>query len=329
MRFAFLRRFGLVGSLSALATTAALAAATACSTSNGNGGVPDPTAAPDSPDASLAHDAPTSTTGDSSTTAPDGATTKDAGADVEQPLTVATEVEPNGGTPATAVGTMVLPGTMNGKIDPANDVDIFTIQLAPGEFWDWTATPTTADLAPHVIVFDTAGGQNPNVVGFAAAGAPAKLQHFVLSTGTFVVGVRDARNVPTATGKGGPTYGYALTGKRATPQPIAVAFPVKKTGKLASIGAVDLYTFTGTNGQGFDVFVRGATPASTIDSRLSIFDIPAKVTIGINDDDTTTADTRDTRLGGATAAPSTYMIVVENEGTNAADLSYEIELKLR
>jgi hypothetical protein len=325
MRSAFLRRFGLVGSVSALATTAALAAATACSTSNGNGGVADPTTAPDS---STPTDAPTSTTEDSSTV-PDGATTKDAAADVEQPLTIATEVEPNGGTPATAVGTMVLPGTMNGKIDPANDVDIFSIQLSPGEFWDWTATPTTADLAPHVIVFDTAGGQNPNVVGFGAAGAPATLQHFVLSTGTFVVGVRDARNVPTATGKGGPTYGYALTGKRATPAPIAVSFPVKKTGKLASIGAVDLYTFTGTNGQGFDVFVRGATPASTIDSRLSIFDIPAKITIGINDDDTTTADTRDTKLGGATAAPSTYMIVVENEGTNAADLSYEIELKLR
>lgn len=325
MRSAFLRRFGLVGSLSALATTAALAAATACSTSNGNGGVTDPTTVPDS---STPTDAPTSTVEDSSTT-PDGATTKDAGTDVEQPLTVATEVEPNNGTPATAVGTMVLPGTMNGKIDPANDVDIFSIQLAPGEFWDWTATPTTADLAPHVIVFDTLGGQNPNVVGFGAAGAPATLQHFVLSTGTFVVGVRDARNVPTATGKGGPTYGYALTGKRKTPAPIAVSFPVKKTGKLASIGAVDLYTFTGTNGQGFDVFVRGATPASTIDSRLSIFDIPAKVTIGINDDDVTTADTRDTKLGGATAAPSTYMIVVENEGTNAADLSYEIELKLR
>ena len=325
MRSAFLRRFGLFGSFSALATTAAFAAATACSTSNGSGGVPDPTAAPDS---STSSDAPISTTEDSSTPL-DGATAKDAGVDAEQPLTVATEVEPNGGTPATAVGTMVLPGTMNGKIDPANDVDIFSIQLAPGEFWSWTATPTTADLAPHVIVFDTAGGQNPNVVGFGAAGAPATLQHFVLSTGTFVVGVRDARNVPTATGKGGPTYGYALTGKRATPAPIAVSFPVKKTGKLAGIGAVDLYTFTGTNGQGFDVFVRGATPASTIDSRLSIFDIPAKVTIGTNDDDTTTADTRDTKLGGATAAPSTYMIVVENEWKDATDLSYEIELKLR
>lgn len=302
--------------------------AAACSSSTNEAAVPDPSSGGD---AATTSDAPTSTTQDGSSSQ-DGATAQDGGADVEQPLTVATEVEPNGGQPATAVGTMVLPGTMNGKIDPANDVDIFSIQLSPGDFWDWTATPTTADLAPHVIIFDTdAAGKNPNVVGFAAAGAPAKLQHFVLSTGTFVVGMRDARNVPTASGKGGPTYGYALTGKRATPQPIAVTFPVIKTGKLASVGSVDLYTFTGTNGQGFDVFVRApsADAASTIDSRLSIFDIPAKNVIGTNDDDTSTPDTRDTKLGSATAAPSTYMVIVENEGTDPTDLSYEIEFKLR
>jgi hypothetical protein len=303
--------------------------AAACSSSTNDAAIPGPSPAGD--DAATASDAPASSTPDGSSSQ-DGAAAQDAGADVEQPLTVATEVEPNGGTPATAVGTMVLPGTMNGKIDPANDVDIFSIQLAPGDFWDWTATPTTADLAPHVIIFDTnAAGMNPNVVGFAAAGAPAKVQHFVLSTGTFVVGMRDARNVPTASGKGGPTYGYALTGKRKTPQPIAVTFPVIKTGKLASVGSVDLYTFTGTNGKGFDVAVRApsADAASTIDSRLSIFDITAKNVIGTNDDDTSTPDTRDTKLGGATPAPSTYMVIVENEGTDATDLSYEIEFSLR
>jgi hypothetical protein len=308
----------------------ALAAVAACSTTNGAAPNPTPGAGGEGSDASTSSDAPISTQDGSSSN--DGSSTSDAGADVEQPLTVSNESEPNGGQPATAVNPMVLPGTMNGKIDPANDVDIFSIQLAPGDFWDWTATPTSADLAPHVIVFDTdSAGKNPNVAGFAAAGAVAKVQHFVLSTGTFVVGVRDARNVPTPTGRGGPTYGYALTGKRATPAPIAVTFPVTKQGKLASVGSVDLYTFTGTNGKGFDVFVRApsANAASTIDSRLSIFDIPAKNVIGTNDDDTSTGDTRDTKLGGATAAPSTYMVIVENEGTDGTDLSYEIEFKLR
>jgi hypothetical protein len=320
-------RLGYALWLGSFGSFSAFGALGACSTSNGSASVsPQPATGDDGGTATT--DAPTSTTQDSSS-AQDGSST-DAGADVEQPLTIANEVEPNGGTPVTAVNAMVLPGTMNGKIDPANDVDIFSIQLAPGDFWEWTATPTSADLAPHLIIFDTnSAGMNPTVAGFAAAGSTAKVQHFVLSAGTFVAGMRDARNVPTATGKGGPTYGYALTGKRATPAPIAVTFPVIKQGKLASIGSVDLYTFTGTGGKGFDVFVRAPNVASTIDSRLSIFDIPAKTVIGINDDVASTPDNRDTQLGGASPANSTYMVVVENEGTNGADLSYEIEFKLR
>jgi hypothetical protein len=302
--------------------------AAACSSSNGDAVVPPPAALNDA--GSGATDAPVSPMPDGSMPSQDGASSQDAATDAEQPLTVATEVEPNNGATKVEIGAMVLPGTMNGKIDPANDIDIFTIQLSPGEFWNWTATPTTADLAPHVIIFDTdTAGRNPNEVGFAAPGATAKLQHFVLSTGMFVVAVRDERNVPTATGKGGPTYGYALTGTRVTPSPIAVTFPVTKTGKLASIGSVDLYKFTGTNGQGFDVSVRAASASSTIDSRISIFDIPAKSVVGTNDDDGSTSDTRDTKLGSASPAPSTYMVIVENEGTDATDLSYEIQFSLR
>jgi hypothetical protein len=253
---------------------------------------------------------------------------EDAGADVEEVATVATEVEPNDGKTKTEIGAMKLPGTMNGKIDPANDTDIFAIDLAPGDFWDWTATPTGNDLAPHVIVFDSAGGLNPTVVGLAGPGQPAKLQHFVLDTGTFVVGMRDARNVGADGGKGGPTYGYALTAKRATPQPVSVTFPATKTGKLASLGSVDLYTFSGTNGKGFDVIIRAQkkAPPSTLDSRLSIFDLTAKKSIGTNDNATGTTDSK---LGGDTPATSTYMVIVENEGKDPTDLSYEIEFKLR
>ena len=330
MRSAFRLGYGLwlgcFGSFCAFGALCAFGGAVAC-TSNGSATVSPQPATGDDDGATATTDAPTSTMHDGSSS-PDGSS-MDAGADVEQPLTIANEVEPNNGQPASAVNAMVLPGTMNGKIDPANDVDVFSIQIAPGDFWEWTATPTSADLAPHLIVFDTSGGMNPNVAGFAAAGATAKAQHFVLSTGTFVAVVRDARNIPTATNKGGPTYGYALTGKRKAPAPVAVTFPVIKQGKLASIGSVDLYTFTGTAGKGFDVFVRAPSVASTIDSRLSIFDIPAKTVIGINDDVPSTPDKRDTQLGGASPANSTYMVVVENEGTNGADLSYEIEFKLR
>lgn len=39
--------------------------------------------------------------------------------------------------------------------------------------------------------------------------------------------------------------------------------------------------------------------------------------------------TSDSQVGSASAAPSTYMVIVENEGTDPSDLSYEIELKSR
>ena len=306
MRPAYLLAPGVVFSL--------VCAAVACSDSSS-------TAAAD--DAGASTDAPSTSPKDSST----DTAIEEAGTVVETP-TIATEVEPNDGKVATQIGTMALPGTMNGVIDPVNDTDIFAIKLSPGDFWDWTATPTSADLAPHVIVFDTAGGLNPNVVGFAGAGQPAKLQHFVLRTGTFVVGMRDARNVGADGGKGGPTYGYALTAKRGTAQPVSVTFPSTKTGKLASVGSVDLYTFTGTGGKGWDIVINAQRKAqpSTLDSRLSLFDLTAKKAIITNDN---AASTTDSQIGSPDPAPSTYMVIVENEGKDGTDLSYEIQFTQR
>jgi hypothetical protein len=143
-----------------------------------------------------------------------------------------------------------------------------------------------------------------------------------------VVGVRDARNVGADGGKGGPTYGYSLVGKRKTPQPVSVTFPSTKAGKLASLGSVDLYTFTGTNNKGWDIVIRAKRKASpsTLDSRLSLFDLTNNKPIITNDNDATTTDSQ---IGSADPAPSTYLVIVENEGKNDADLSYEIEFKQR
>jgi|GEM_PF-1915395 len=271
---------------------------------------------------------------------PDGSTTpvreggsedsaaSDAGSDA--PIgTTADEIEPNDGKTATEIGKMTVPGTMNGAIDPANDIDVFSVTLTPGELWDWTVTPTGADLAPHFALFDTTPNNlNPPAVVAGTPGKPLTASAFVLRPGAFVAAVRDARNVPTASGRGGATYGYALTATKKTPAPVAVTFPSTKSGKLASLGAVDLYTFTGTSGKGFDIVVRAKRKAapSTLDSRLSLFDITAKKALITNDD---AAGTSDSQVGSDDPAPSTYMVIVENEGTDATDLSYEIEFSLR
>lgn len=272
------------------------------------------------------------TTSDGSTTGKDAGDTNvpdDAGSDAaEPPLTEQTEKEPNDGTTATEVGTMMLPGIMSGALDPANDVDIFSIAPAPGELWEWTLAPKGADLAPHLTIFDTdPNNMNPTVLAKGDAAQTITLQHFVLGTGKLVAAVRDARNVPTGTGRGGPSYGYTLTAKKKTPAPIAATFPSTKTGKLASLSSVDLYSFTLTASTGVDVIIRAErkTAPSTLDSRLSLFSVTTKKSVGTNDD---ASGTTDSQLGGTLPAGS-YIAVVENEGTNAADLSYEIELALR
>jgi len=316
MRSAFFVATGL------LAASASLAAFAACSSSSDSS----PGTTPGGGDA--ATDSPSSIPPGSDAAAGDSSTISDAGADAEQPLTIQTEVEPNNGATTTEIGKMVLPGTMNGKIDPANDTDIFAITVAPGDYWEWTGMPTSADLAPHVTVFDTAGGDNPTRIGFSAAGQPTTVQHFVLNTGTFVAVMRDARNVGADGGKGGPTFGYALTGKRATPAPVTVTFPSTKTGKLASLGALDFFTFTGTGGKGWDIVINAARkqPASTLDSRISLFDLTAKKWLITNDN---VATSTDSAIGSADPAASTYLVIVENEGADPTDLSYQIVFTLR
>lgn len=255
----------------------------------------------------------------------------DAGDDASEPEPAAQkEAEPNDGKTGTDIGSMKLPGIMSGAIDPADDVDIFSVAPAPGDLWEWTLAPAGGSLAPHLTIFDTNPDNdvNPTVLVKGAAAQTITLQHFVLGTGKFVAAVRDARNVPTGTGQGGPTYGYTLTAKKKTPSPVAVTFPSVKTGKLASLSSVDVYAFTLAASTGLDVIVRADRKASpsTLDSRLSLFDAKGKKSVGTNDD--ASGGTTDSELGG-TLPPGDYLAIVENEGTNDADLSYEIEFALR
>lgn len=265
-----------------------------------------------------------------SPTTPPGETPPSADAGVDAgPLVKETEREPNNGATATELNPMTVPGEMDGKIEPANDIDLFGVTLTPGELWEWTITPSSADLAPHVTVFDTkAGTLNPTLLLAGTAGAAASLDHFVLRTGAFVAAVRDARNVPTPSGKGGPAYGYSLVARKKAINAVSVTFPATKSGRLASLSTIDLFTFVGTGGKGFDIKVKAARKLapSTLDSRLSLYDVTTKTTFITNDD---VAGTSDSEIGSASASSDTFVVVLENEGVDAADLSYDIEFTLR
>ncbi len=285
----------------------------------------------------------------SSTTAPPGSTagTEDAGGTPTAPAKEAgstepeeedggnepdagptqQEKEPNDGTTETEVGTMTIPGSMGGALDPKGDVDLFSIAPQPGELWEWTLAPVGGALAPSLTVFDLAGN-SPTMLGTSDTGTPLKLQHFVLASGNWLAAVRDSRNPTGAKNVGGPSFTYTLTATKKTPSPTAVTIPSTKTGKLASLSSVDLYSFTLPTSTGLDVIIRAERKAqpSTLDSRVSIFETGTKKSLGTNDD--ASGQTPDSQLGGTLPAGS-YVVVVDNEGTNGADLSYEIEFKLR
>lgn len=253
---------------------------------------------------------------------------EDAGGEEPTPAKQ-TEVEPNNASSKTDLQAMTLPGEMTGKVDPANDIDAFSLEVAPGDLWEWTLTAED-DLAPHLVVFDTAENTlNPVRLAQGAAGGTASLAHFVLRPGSFAAIVRDARNVakPPA-GLGGPSYGYKLSAKKKTLTPVQVSLPSTKSGKLASLSALDFYSFTANEGTGFDIVLKAERKSapSTLDSRITLFDLGSKKTIITNDD---AAGTVDSEIGGNLPATSSYLLVVENEGTEAGDLSYELTFSLR
>lgn len=267
---------------------------------------------------------------DDSSKPDDAAVSQDDDDDEQEPSGAKqTETEPNNGASKTDLGKMTLPGEMKGAIDPESDVDAFSVALKPGELWEWTLTPDK-DLAPHLVVFDTAADTlNPVRLTQSSSGTKATLSHFVLRPGTFAAVVRDARNVakPPA-GVGGAAFGYTLSAKKKTVAGTAVTFPSKKAGTLASLSALDFYTFDGTEGTGFDIVLKAERKdaPSSLDSRISLFNLTSKTAVITNDD---AANTTDSEIGGSLPATASYLLVVESEGTDDSDLSYELSFSLR
>lgn len=321
------RALGKIVTLALLACTALGGSLAACSSSDGD---PKTTKDPsgDDSDDDQANDDDDDVPGDRDAGARDVAAGGDGGETGDGGV-FQREKEPNDGKTPAEIDTMPTSGAVAGAIDPANDIDVFATALNPGELWEWSLTPTSADLAPHITIFDTAKGSlNPTVLAGAPAGQRATLQHFVIGSGSFVAAVRDARNVPTGTGKGGSAFGYELVAKKATPTPIPVDIPATKSGTLKSLSSVDIYAFSLTSATALDIVVNAARKPvpSTLDSRISLFDVTRNKNVLTNDD--ASGSTTDSSIGGTIPAGSFYL-VLENEGTNGADLSYTISFTKR
>ena len=236
------------------------------------------------------------------------------------------ETEPNNGTSAEDVNTVTFPGGVRGAIDPADDTDVFASELAVGTRWTFRVEAAAA-FAPHLIVTNHAD-EAPVTLALGGAGEAIALEQVILAGGRHNFIVRDARNVPDATGVGGATHTYTL---RATPlerAPTTAAIPSTPTGTLASPFAVALYQFnlaTETDVR-IDVQARRLASASDLDTRASLVRLADQAHLITNDD--LDGAQLDSRVEGVLAAGD-YLLVIDNVDPAATDLRFAVDFALR
>lgn len=257
---------------------------------------------------------------------------------------VLSESEPNGGELGAGgepeTNAMTVPGSMRGAIDPADDADIFTVGVKPGELWRYTLRGESGSAyVPHVTVFDTAENNlNPTQLAKAAAkGYDVTLEHFVLRPGKFVAAVRDARNVPAASSEhaGGSDVKYTLAAQKVALTPTPVTLPATVSGDLPSVSSVAVFSFSTTKNTELEIVLKAARKSapSELDSRMSLFHVGTKKAILTNDN--AGGATKDSEIRGPMPEDGEYYVIVENEADmlfepgNTPDLSFDLEFSLK
>lgn len=246
--------------------------------------------------------------------------------DTSTPVTL--EKEPNDGKLATDVNAFPIPGDATGAIDPADDLDILSVTLNAGDLWTWTVAGS-GGMTPHLGISER-GNKAPTMV--ATGATVAEQEHFVLEAETYFLIVRDARNVPMATSKhvGGPELTWRASARPLVRTPTPATFPTTLSGKLDKRSSIALYSFTGAKDLGFDIVLRAQrkSPASDMDSRMSLYEKTTKTWVLTNDDDVA-AKTKDSHIGGILPISGDYVVIVENVSAVASDLSFDLAFTKR
>lgn len=240
-----------------------------------------------------------------------------------------TEKEPNNGASASDFQAVKVPAAIAGAIDPAGDTDVFRASLAAGDFYVWRLEPTGAALSPHFGLIEKDDAV-PHFAAKAGKGAVVEQEQFVTMTSDWNAVVRDATNVAGGGAKvGGAGFGYTLTVRKEARAsvPVVVGSTTKaslKTPYQVALFALDLNSETALD---VDVLAQRKAPASSLDTRLTLFDMSKKVWIATNDD--IALDQSDSRLGSDALPPGKYMLVVDAVDAKGTDLSFELKLTAR
>lgn len=249
----------------------------------------------------------------------------DAGSDPDAGVdggTVPTENEPNDGNPTT--NALTAPATVAGAIGTANDVDVFMVDLTVGDQWKWSLDARGSAMTPHLTIMESANSV-PIVVARGPAGGSARIEQLVLKTGSYAVIIRDSNNVPAKTSKnvGSPSHTWELRGEPSTRAALPLPVPGVVSGSLADPwdSALHGFTLTTSTQVTLEIKARTKSPATDLDTRLTLFNASMNLWMGTNDDQT--AANTDSLLTGP-LPPGDYRVLVENLDESATSLGFEV-----
>jgi hypothetical protein len=240
-----------------------------------------------------------------------------------------TESEPNDGKTATEFNAITVPSVISGTIGTAGDADVFSFSAQAGD--RLTVQASSLDAAQlHLAVFGDAALNVPAAVNAFGNGKDAFAEYYVLKSGTYYIALRDRRNVGSnPAGVGGPTFGYTITVAPLSRAPQAITVGQSKTDQITPAGTVRVYAFSAKKDDQLELRAKAKalTPASDVDTRLSLFHPGQKAWLGTNDNPSLSET--DSLLQGKMPFTGTYHVVVENVADSGSDLRVEVSVDVK
>lgn len=229
-------------------------------------------------------------------------------------LATIAEQEPNDGKTKTELQSISVPVQVSGAIGVADDIDVYGWQAKAGDRLAVTVK-SLGSLEPHLAVFGDAALGVPAAVSTGAAGSTTLAEYYVLKTGSYLIGVRDRRNVGSSSQHvGGAGFGYLLSVSSLTRAPIAATIGGETSATLDPPGTIAVFAFSASPNDTLEISVLAArlSPPSDVDSRLSLFHPGQGAWLGTNDN--LGASQTDSLLKGSFPFAGVYHAIVENEG---------------
>jgi hypothetical protein len=238
------------------------------------------------------------------------------------------EAEPNNGGSDADFNLIQSDWVMRAAIGTAGDIDIFRLQTRPG--WVYRVRVEVQDeMQGHLTVFDDGRNGKPyadDYVKLALAEGNVALEWVAMGEGGYYIGVQDRRNVEGGS-VGGPGFEYEVFIDELSVEAFgsqALLFPSDQQAALETPGALDLYTFEGSEGSEvlIDCSALQAGGEQGMDARLSIVSRVSGDWLARNDN--RAFGELDPLIDAPLFGSGPMLLLVENVNEHANDLRYRL-----